>query len=498
MAIQQRAWCPAKPNPPGGMQLVSIGSEGAQLGKKYSIHGHRSIVENRLVRETCTVVGLLFLWSSHSSLTLRKNFNALQRAAQKERQIDLGREIKDDFPVLHQDVHGKKLVYLDNAATSQKPEVVISAMSDYYREYNSNVHRGVHALSARATTEYENARQKVASFVNAASPENIVFTRNATEAINLVVNTWGSTLEKGDEIILSVAEHHSNIVPWQLLAERRGLTLKFVQLTKSQELDMDHLAHLLTPKTKLISLVHMSNALGCRLPVDTVVQLAKTVGAKILLDACQSVANIPIDVQELGVDWIVGSAHKMCGPTGIGFLWGTSESLQSMPPWMGGGEMIDVVTLEKTTFAAPPSRFEAGTPAIAEAIGFGAACDYLQNIGMENVEEYESHLGRYLHSKLATMNGIKVYGPSYSVSTDRAALATFNVEGIHPTDLSTILDQSGIAVRSGHLCTQPLHQALGISSSIRASPYIYNTVEEIDAFVSSLDATISFFREMGM
>lgn len=395
-------------------------------------------------------------------------------------------------------MHGKKLVYLDNAATSQKPEVVINAMSDYYRQYNSNVHRGVHALSARATTEYENSRQKVASFINAESPENIVFTRNATEAINLVANTWGSTLQEGDEIILSVAEHHSNIVPWQLLAERKGLVLKFVQLTNSQELDMNHLADLLTSRTKLISLVHMSNALGCRLPVDIVVQLADKVGARVLLDACQSIANIPINVQELGVDWIVGSAHKMCGPTGIGFLWGTSQALDSMPPWMGGGEMIDVVTLEKTTFAAPPSRFEAGTPAIAEAIGFGVACEYLQNIGMENVEEYEKYLGRYLHSKLATMNGISIYGPSYDANKHRGALATFNIEGIHPTDLSTILDQNGIAVRSGHLCTQPLHQALGVSSSIRASPYIYNTREEIDDFVASLNETVSFFREMGM
>lgn len=424
--------------------------------------------------------------------------NTMQNAAQKECHIKLGQDIKADFPVLRQQVHGKKLVYLDNAATSQKPEVVINSMNNYYREYNSNVHRGVHALSARATTEYENSREKVASFIHAATPENIVFTRNATEAINLVANTWGATLQQGDEIILSVAEHHSNIVPWQLLAERKGLVLKFVQLTESQELDMNHLEDLLTTKTKLISLVHMSNALGCKLPVDVVVGLAGKVGARVLLDACQSIANIPINVQELGVDWIVGSAHKMCGPTGIGFLWGDSDALDAMPPWMGGGEMIDVVTLEKTTFAAPPSRFEAGTPAIAEAIGFGAACDYLQQISMERVEEYEQYLGSYLHSKLASMDGLTVYGPLHDSHSNRAALATFNVDGIHPTDLSTILDQSGIAVRSGHLCTQPLHQVLGVSSSIRASPYIYNTIEDIDDFVASLQETISFFREMGM
>jgi len=446
----------------------------------------------------------------------------MQNAADTQMSMQLGENVKADFPVLDQQVHGKQLVYLDNAATSQKPEAVIGAMDEYYRQFNSNVHRGVHALSARATTEYEKAREKVARFVNAATPENIVFTRNATEAINLVVNTWGSTLNEGDEIILSVAEHHSNIVPWQLLAERKGLVLKFVRLNESQELDMNHLEDLVGPKTRLISLVHISNALGCTLPVNNVVQIAEKVGAKVLLDACQSVANIPIDVQHLGVDWIVGSAHKMCGPTGIGFLWGTTEALESMPPWMGGGEMIDVVTLEKTTFAAPPSRFEAGTPAIAEAIGFGAACDYLQHIGMDAVEAYEKHLGLYLHSKvgiqlsqiscdvsfinahhvfymqLENIEGLTVYGPSYTSQSGRAALATFNVNGIHPTDLSTILDQSGIAVRSGHLCTQPLHQHLGVSSSIRASPYIYNTIEEIDAFAASLEDTIGFFREMGM
>lgn len=307
--------------------------------------------------------------------------------------------------MLHQEVNGKPLVYLDNAATSQKPEIVIDTMTEYYREYNSNVHRGVHALSARATTEYELARSKVASFLNAESSSNIVFTRNASEAINLVVNTWGAgNIGTGDEIILSVAEHHSNLVPWQMLAERTGAVLKFVKLTEaSQELDMKHLKEIITDRTRIISLVHISNTLGCTLPVDEVTDAAKTVGAKVLLDACQSVANIPIDVQALGADWIVGSAHKMCGPTGVGFLWGTTEALESMPPWMGGGEMIDVVTLEKTTFADPPSRFEAGTPAIAEAIGFGAACDYLMNIGMGNVEAYEKHLCQHLHKQVRTL-----------------------------------------------------------------------------------------------
>lgn len=412
----------------------------------------------------------------------------------------LGEKIREDFPVLHQEVHGKPLVYLDNAATSQKPASVIDVMDEYYREYNSNVHRGVHTLSARATTEYEEARAKVASFVNADTPENIVFTRNATEAINLVANTWGSSyIKEGDEIILSVAEHHSNIVPWQLLAQRTGANLRFVNLTSdTQELDIEHFKSLIGPKTRLVSLVHVSNALGCTLDVEEVVKAARNVGARVLLDGCQSVANIPMDVKTLGADWIVGSAHKMCGPTGIGFLWGTTEALEAMPPWMGGGEMIDVVTLEKTTFAAPPSRFEAGTPAIAEAIGFGAACEYLQAIGMQNVEAYEQDLGRHLHSQLSEIEGVSVYGPTPDAPLGRAALATFNVAGIHPTDLSTILDQSGIAVRSGHLCTQPLHQVLGVSASIRASPYIYNTKEDIDKFISALRDSIDFFREMGM
>eukprot|EP00889_Picochlorum_renovo_P007048 jgi/Picre1/34078/NNA_001553.t1 len=376
----------------------------------------------------------------------------VHRALSVDSIAELGKEIRQEFPVLDQEVHGKRLVYLDNAATSQKPDSVISTMTEYYREYNSNVHRGVHALSARATTEYEKCQ----------------------------------------------AKGGSNIVPWQLLAERRGVVLKFVPLDTNQRLDMNVLEELVGPRTRLISLVHMSNALGCHLPVDKVVEMAKRVGSKVLLDACQSVANIPIDVQRLGVDWIVGSAHKLCGPTGIGFLWGTTEALESMPPWMGGGEMIDVVTLEKTTFAAPPSRFEAGTPAIAEAIGFGAACDFLQNIGMDNVEAYEKHLGMYLHSKLQNIKGLTVYGPSYDADQGRSALATFNVEGIHPTDLSTILDQNGIAVRSGHLCTQPLHQSLGVAASIRASPYIYNTLEDVDCFVQSLEETIAFFREMGI
>ncbi|KAL4859715.1 Cysteine desulfurase 1 [Chlorella vulgaris] len=406
------------------------------------------------------------------------------------------RPTRTDFPILHQSVNERPLVYLDNAATSQKPLQVLRAMDEYYGEggYNSNVHRGVHALSARATTAYEDARAKVARFINASSPQEIVYTRNATEAINLVANTWGAAnLHQGDEIVLSVAEHHSNIVPWQLLAQRQGLVLKFVELSGTEELDLAQLATLITPRTRLVSLVHVSNMLGCVLPAQRVAEMAHAVGAKLLLDCCQSVPNMPVDVQSLGADFIVASSHKMCGPTGIGFLWGRLSLLEEMPPWMGGGEMIQDVRLEASTYAEPPSRFEAGTPAIAEAIGLGAACDYLTGLGMQQVAAHERELGAYLYAKLRRIDRVRIYGPSPEAAQGRAALATFNVEGIHPTDISTILDTTGVAVRSGHLCTQPVHRHLGISSSVRASPYIYNTALEVDAFVDALTDSIKFF-----
>jgi cysteine desulfurase / selenocysteine lyase len=415
----------------------------------------------------------------------------------------LAEQVRSHFPILHQQVHSnKQLIYLDNAATSQKPKHVLDTLYDYYSGYNSNVHRGVHALSARSTAAYEDARVKIATLINASSPEEIVYTRNASEAINLVACSWGEVnISAGDEIILSVAEHHSNLVPWQLLAQRKGAILKFVKLTAdTQELDMDHLASLVNPgKTKLVSLVHVSNALGCKTPAAIVAEIAaRAKGCRILLDCCQSVPNMPVDVTTLGADFIVASSHKMCGPTGIGFLWGKKEVLESMPPWMGGGEMIQDVYLDRSTYADPPSRFEAGTPAIGEAIGLGAAADYLKDIGLDKIDAYEEELGGYLYEKLSAVDGVEIYGPSPGSSKyGRAALATFNVKGIHPTDLSTILDQSGIAVRSGHLCTQPLHRELGVSSSCRASPYFYNTVGEIDAFVEGLRDAVQFFREVG-
>jgi cysteine desulfurase/selenocysteine lyase len=414
--------------------------------------------------------------------------------------VSLGATIRKDVPILDQEVNGKPLVYLDNAATSQKPLAVIQSMDEYYRAYNSNVHRGVHYLSAKATTAYEDARAKVARFINAASDREIVFTRNASEAVNLVANTWGlAHLKPGDEVILSVAEHHSNLVPWQLVAQKTGAVLKHVRLTQhTQELDMQHLRELVTPRTKVISLVHVSNMLGCVLDVEAVVAAARSVGARVLLDACQSVPHMSVDVQGLGVDWIVASGHKAMAPTGIGFLWGRMDVLESMPPWMGGGEMIQDVFLDHSTYAAPPARFEAGTPSIAEAIGLGAACDYLSNIGMDQVHAYEEEIGGYLYEQLAAVDKVTIYGPPPSVERGRAALASFNVGGLHATDVSTLLDTAGVAVRSGHHCTQPLHKYLGIGASARASCYIYNTQHDVDLFIDALKETIDFFGQMGM
>eukprot|EP00213_Chloropicon_mariensis_P004377 CAMPEP_0197479108 /NCGR_PEP_ID=MMETSP1309-20131121/31679_1 /TAXON_ID=464262 /ORGANISM="Genus nov. species nov., Strain RCC998" /LENGTH=451 /DNA_ID=CAMNT_0043020689 /DNA_START=46 /DNA_END=1398 /DNA_ORIENTATION=- len=386
--------------------------------------------------------------------------------------------IREEFPILKEVVHSNKpLIYLDNAATSQKPLDVLKVMEEYYNEYNSNVHRGVHALSAKATDRYEEAREKVARFVGAGSSREIVFTRNASEAINLVAYTWGlQNLKEGDEVVLSVAEHHSNIVPWQLISRQTKCVLKYVYLDpETQMLDMNQMESAITEKTKLVTVGHVSNVLGCVNPVEEIVQLARRRGAKVLLDACQSVPHMPVDFEKLQVDFAVCSGHKMCAPTGIGFLWGRMDLLQELPPFMGGGEMIQDVYEDHSTFAMPPGKFEAGTPAICEAIGLGAACDYLDKIGMQRVEDFEHEMGTYMYEELVkNIEGIKIYGPNPK-QAPRAALAAFNVEGLHATDMSMILDQYGIAIRSGHHCTQPLHHYLGINATARASLYLYNT-----------------------
>ncbi|MEM9264259.1 MAG: SufS family cysteine desulfurase [Cyanobacteria bacterium P01_F01_bin.13] len=407
----------------------------------------------------------------------------------------LADEVRADFPILNQTVNDKPLVYFDNAATSQKPKVVLDALVNYYNRDNANVHRGVHTLSARATTAYEATRDKVATFINAASRDEIVFTRNASEAINLVAYAWGlSNLQAGDEVILSVMEHHSNLVPWQLVAQRTGAVLKHVQLTETQEFDLEHFRSLVCDRTKLVAINHVSNTLGCINPVKDVVQLAHARGAKVLIDACQSVPHMPVDVQALDCDWLVASGHKMCGPTGAGFLYGKLHILEAMPPFLGGGEMIQDVYLDHSTYAELPHKFEAGTPAIAEVIMLGAAVDYLTSIGMERVAQYEHELTRYLYDKLAHITQLTLYGPSPKADgSGRAAIATFTVSNLHAQDLSTFLDQAGIAIRSGHHCTQPLHQVLGVDSTARASLYFYNTYAEIDSFIAALQDTIEFF-----
>ena len=406
--------------------------------------------------------------------------------------------VRADFPILHQEVHGKPLVYFDNAATSQKPKAVLDALQHYYEFDNANVHRGVHTLSARATTAYEAARDKLAAFVNAESRNEIVFTRNASEAINLVAYSWGmNTLKSGDEVILSVMEHHSNLVPWQLVAQKTGAVLKFVELTETEEFDLEQFQTLISEKTKLVSVVHVSNTLGCINPVEEIVKISRKYGAKVLIDACQSLPHMPIDVQEIGCDWLVGSGHKMCAPTGIGFLYGKLDVLRSMPPFLGGGEMIEEVSLETSTYADLPHKFEAGTPAIGEAIAIGAAVDYLSGIGMDKIAAYEHQLCAYLFEKLATITQLRIYGPKPNADgSGRAALAAFTAGEIHANDILPLLDEAGVAIRTGHHCTQPLHTILGVSSTARASLYFYNTVEEIDVFVAALKEAIDFFSEI--
>jgi len=410
----------------------------------------------------------------------------------------IAQQVRPDFPILDQRVHDQPLVYLDNAATSQKPRQVIDALRHYYEWDNANVHRGVHTLSMRATDAYEAAREKVAKFVNARSFQEIVFTRNASEAINVVAYSWGmSQLQAGDEIILSVAEHHSNLVPWQLVAQRTGAVLKFVGLDATESLDLEQLRSLISDRTKLVSLVHVSNTLGCVLPVAEVVAAARSVGAKVLLDACQSAPHLALDVQALDCDWLVASGHKMCAPTGIGFLYGKLELLRSMPPFLGGGEMIAEVDLERSTYADLPHKLEAGTPAIGEAIALGAAIDYLSAIGMDAIHHYEAELTRHLFDRLGAIPEVRIYGPRPQADgSGRAALAAFTVDGIHAHDLSSFLDQEGIAIRSGHHCTQPLHKSLNIASTARASLYFYNTIEEIDRFAQALSTTINFFQSV--
>ncbi len=401
-----------------------------------------------------------------------------------------------DFPLLENNFKSEnKIIYLDHAATTQKPIQVLAKIDEYYRNFNANVHRGAHQLSAKATEEFENARSLICKYVNANSTKEIIFTRNATEAINLAARSWGEyTLKENDEILLSIMEHHSNIVPWQMVAAKNKCKLKFVGIDQYGKLDFNDLKSKLTTKTKLVSLLHISNTLGCCNPIKEITQLAKKHGALVLLDACQSLAHQKLDVRKLGIDFLAGSGHKLCGPTGIGFLWSKKEILEKIPPFFGGGEMIQDVYEETSTWADLPHKFEAGTPAIAEAIGLAEAIKYIQNIGLDNIQEYEKEITKYLFEKLNQIQDLKIIGPSPEIDPNRASLATFYVKGIHSNDIAEILDSKGICIRSGHHCCQPLHRHLGINSTARVSMNFTTNQEEINTFIENLKETISFLN----
>ena len=404
---------------------------------------------------------------------------------------------RPDFPLLAQTAClGQPLIYLDHAATSQKPRQVLDALLHYYDHDNANVHRGAHQLSARATEGFESAREKTARFVGASNPREIVFTRNASEAINLVARSWGEAfLRPGDEVLLTVMEHHSNLVPWQLLAARTGCVLRHAGLTETGELDLEDLRSKLGERTRLVSLVQVSNTLGCLNPVAEVAALARSAGALVLVDGCQSLPHLPVDVTQLDCDFLVGSSHKLCGPTGMGFLWARESLLEAMPPFLGGGEMIQDVFLEHSSWADLPHKFEAGTPAIGEAIGMGAALDYLQGIGLARIHAWEQQLTRQLFARLQGIEGLRILGPTPEQQPDRGALAAFHVEGLHANDIAALLDSAGICIRSGHHCTQPLHRHYGLSGTARASLSFTTTPEEIDRFADELAGTIQFLRE---
>ena len=402
--------------------------------------------------------------------------------------------IREDFPILSRRVYGRPLVYLDNAATSQKPRQVIEALVRYYEGYNANIHRAVHCLGEEATSAYEEARAKVAAFINAPSPECIVFTRNTTESINLVAYAWGrANVREGDEILLTQMEHHSNLIPWQRLAAEKGARLRYIGLTGQQTLALDGMESLLDARTRLVAMPHVSNSLGSINPVERVAAVARRNGSVFLVDGAQAAPHLAVDVQAMDCDFYAFSAHKMLGPTGVGVLYGRRELLEEMEPFLGGGEMILRVTFESATWNDLPWKFEAGTPNIADVIAFGAAIDYLQRLGMENVRAHEIELTAYALERLRALDDITIYGPPDA--RERGGVVSFNLRDLHPHDVGTVLDRHGIAIRAGHHCTQPLMRALGIAGTARASFYVYNTPEEVDVFVDALRTARAFFRD---
>jgi cysteine desulfurase / selenocysteine lyase len=398
--------------------------------------------------------------------------------------------IREDFPILRQEVHGKPLIYFDNAASSQKPRAVIDALRRYYERDNANVHRGLHALSTRATEAYEGARSLVAKYLGAANADEIVFTRGTTEAINLVAQAWGGRfVREGDVILLTEMEHHSNLVPWQMLAERTGARLRFVPVREDGTLALEALDSVLTPEVKVFAFTHISNSLGTINPVAELCRAARAVGAVTVVDAAQSAGHLPIDVRELGCDFLAFSGHKMCAPTGIGALYGRAELLEATPPWHGGGEMIVSVTYEKSIYKNAPHKFEAGTPNIAGAVGLGAAIEYLERIGRAAIFEHDAELAKYAIQRMDELPGLRVMGPR----GERGSLVGFVMAAAHPHDLTTFADQHGLALRGGHHCNQPLMKKFRLPGTTRASFYFYNATAEIDRMIEILDAAVRFF-----
>ena len=398
-------------------------------------------------------------------------------------------KIRQDFPILQREVNGKPLIYFDNAATSQTPKVVMDAIVDYYTNYNANIHRGVHTLSQEATDKYEEARIKLQKHFNAQNSYEIIFTSGTTHSINIIASGFSDLLNEGDEIIVSALEHHSNIVPWQMLCERTGAVLKVIPMNLDGALIMSEYESLLSSQTKLVFCNHISNALGTINPVEKIIKKAHAVGAAVLIDGAQSIPHMTIDLQALNVDFYVASAHKICGPTGMGFLYGKQEWLEKLPPYQGGGEMIETVTFKKTTYAGLPHKFEAGTPNICGGIAFGVAIDYINSIGLDRIFNYEQALLEYGTKKLLEIDGIKIYGTSHKTS-----VISFNVQGIHPYDIGSILDKLGIAVRTGQHCAQPIMDFYQIPGTVRASFAFYNTKEEIDILVKNLKRAILMLR----
>jgi cysteine desulfurase/selenocysteine lyase len=401
--------------------------------------------------------------------------------------------VRADFPILSRELSGGfPLVYLDSANSSQKPVQVVQAIEDHYLKHNANVARAMHQLGAEATAAYEGGRDKVAAFIGAPNRDEIVFTKNASEALNLAAHTLGASLKPGDEVVISEMEHHSNIVPWQLACERTGATLKWFGVTDEGRLDQSNIDELLTERTKVVSLTWVSNALGTINPITEIATKAHAVGATVVVDASQAVPQFPVDVSTLGADLLAFTGHKAVGPTGIGVLWGRYDLLAQLPPFLGGGEMIEIVRMTGSTYAPPPSRFEAGTPPIAQAVGLGAALDYLAGIGMDKIAAHEQAVTAYALEGLKTVPGLTILGPTEAV--ERGGAISFELEGVHPHDVATVLDTRGIAVRAGHHCARPVHERFGVQSSTRASFYLYTTPQEIDALVDGLGFVRSFFK----